>query len=217
MWITRLKIKHDCIIGNRCKKFGITEVGLPFNVYVEKGITYSPQIQTLHGDQDKIELYVKDIKKDKRIINFEREGTTVFLVEVRKEKIPATYHHNKIIFVKPVFTDNEGYEYWEIASWKKSILTDFIVSMQKEKISVEVLKIQQTKLDDIYFSHLQPKLTKSQKKAIELAYEHGYYTWPKKTDLGKLAKLMKISIPTYREHLKRAEEKMIPNLMKCLP
>jgi len=217
MWITRLKIKHDCIIGNRCKKFGITEVGLPFNVYVEKGITYSPQIQTLHGDQDKIELYVKDIKKDKRIINFEREGTTVFLVEVRKEKIPATYHHNKIIFVKPVFTDNEGYEYWEIASWKKSILTDFIVSMQKEKISVEVLKIQQTKLDDIYFSHLQPKLTKSQKNAIELAYEHGYYTWPKKTDLRKLAKLMKISIPTYREHLKRAEEKMIPNLMKCLP
>ena len=38
MWVTRIKIKHDCIIGTRCKKFGITSTGTPFNVFVEKGI-----------------------------------------------------------------------------------------------------------------------------------------------------------------------------------
>lgn len=39
MWVTRLKIKHDCIIGNRCRAFGVTTTGTPFSVYVKDGIT----------------------------------------------------------------------------------------------------------------------------------------------------------------------------------
>ena len=54
MWIAKLKIRHDCIIGNRCKKFNVTTTGSPFDVFIEKGITYSPQIQTLHGEKENI-------------------------------------------------------------------------------------------------------------------------------------------------------------------
>lgn len=216
MWITRVKIKHDCIIGNRCKKFGVTTTGTPFNVFVEKGITYSPQIQTLHGNQENINEFIKDLKKDKRVTNLEVEGNTIFLIEVRKEKIPATFHHVKLIFVKPVFVDKEGYEYWEVASWKKSILTEFITNIEKEIKNIEVLKIEQTKLTDIYFAHLLPKLTVNQRRVIELAFENGYYAWPKRTDLGELSKLMKVSVPTFREHLKRAEEKLMPDLIKSI-
>lgn len=213
MWITKLKIKHDCIIGNRCEKFKITTTGIPFNVFQEKGVTYSPQIQTLHGDKKKIKIFIEDLKKDKRIRNLEIEGNTLFLLEIRKEKIPATFYHPKLIHVKPVFVDSKGYEYWEIASWTKKMLTEFIENLEREIKNVEILKIEQTKLTDIYFSRLMPKLTDYQKRAIELAFENGFYEWPKKTDLGKLAKLMKISIPTFREHLKRAEEKLMPNLI----
>lgn len=216
MWITRIKIKHDCIIGNRCERFGVTTTGIPFNVFIEKGITYSPQIQTLHGNEDNIRQFIKNLKKDKRITNLEVEGNTIFLIEVRKEKIPATFKHEKLIFVKPVFVDKQGYEYWEVASWKKAILTEFISNIKKEIKSAEVLKIEQTKLTDIYFAHLLPKLTKNQKRAMELAFEHGYYSWPKRTDFGKLAEIMKVSVPTFREHLKRAEEKLMPDLIKSI-
>lgn len=216
MWITKIKIRHDCIIGNRCKKFKVTTTGTPFNVYKEKDITYSPQIQTLHGDKDNIKAFIKDLKEDKRVTNLEVEGNSIFLIEVRKEKIPATFYRPQLFYVKPVFVDTDGYEYWEVASWKKSILTDFIVNLQKEIKNVEVLRVQQTKLTDIYFSRLMPKLTPKQKRAIELAFEQGYYAWPKRADLGKLAKIMKISIPTFREHLKRAEEKLLPDLIRLI-
>mgnify|MGYP002063779088 CR=1 FL=1 len=216
MWITRIKIKHDCVIGNRCEKFGVTTTGTPFNVFVEKGVTHSPQVQTLQGDEKNVKDFIKDLKKDKRITHLEVEGNTIFFIEIRKEKIPATFHHIKLIFVKPVFVDKEGYEYWEVASWKKSILTDFIANMEKEVGKVEVLKIEETKLTDIYFAHLLPKLTSNQKRAIELAFENGFYAWPKRTDLGELAKIMKVSVPTYREHLKRAEEKLMPDLIKSI-
>jgi predicted DNA binding protein len=216
MWITKLKIKHDCIIGNRCKKFRVSTTGMPFNVFVEKNITYSPQIQTIQGNPENTKAFINDLKKDKRVTNLEVEENTVFLIEIRKEKIPATFHHVKLIFVKPVFVDKQGFEYWEVASWKKSILTDFILSIQKEIKNVEILKIEETKLTDIYFAHLLPKLTSHQKRVIELAFENGYYNWPKKTDFGKLAKLMNVSVPTFREHLKRAEEKLMPDLIKSI-
>jgi len=221
MWITRLKIRHDCIIGNRCRKFSVTTLGTPFSVYVKKGITHSPQIQTIYGEEKNIKEFISELKKDKKVTNLEVEGNTVFLVEIqKKKKVTASIFSTlgpKIIFVKPVFVDKEGFEYWEVASWKKSILTEFIAGITNEVTkNVKVLKIGQTKLTDIYFSRLMPRLTKNQKAAINLAFENGYYSWPKKTDLGKLAKAMKISVSTFREHLKRAEEKLLPDLIKSM-
>jgi len=57
-----------------------------------------------------------------------------------------------------------------------------------------------------------PPLTEKQKRAFELAIEQGYYDIPKRTDLKKLSKLMKVSLATFQEHLKRAEAKIIPKL-----
>jgi predicted DNA binding protein len=216
VWIAKLKIKHDCVIGNRCEKFHVTTTGMPFNVFIEKGVTHSPQIQTLQGDKTNIKEFIKAIGKDKRIINLEVEGDTIFFVELRKEKIPSTFYHAKLIFVKPVFVDTGGYEYWEVASWKRNIITNFITSLKKEIINVELLKIEETKISNIYFAHLLPDLTFHQKRALDLAFEEGFYVWPKKTNLGKLAKRMNISVPTFREHLKRAEAKLMPDLIKSI-
>ena len=218
MWVTRLKIKHDCIIGNRCKKFRVTTTGTPFNVYLDNGITYSPQLHRIEGDTTNIQEFINDLKKDKKVSNLEIEGNVIFLIEIQKEqKVTASVFSilaPRIIFVKPVFVDSDGYEYWEVASWKKTILTKFINGIIKEvSKDVEILKIEQTKLKDIYFSHLMPSLTKNQAKAINLAFKKNYYNWPRKVSLGDLAREMKISIPTFREHLKRAEEKLMPNLI----
>lgn len=216
MWVIRLKIKHDCVIGNRCEKFEVTTLGTPFNVFQEKGITYAPQIQTLHGEEKDIKEFIKDIKKDNRIKNLEIEGNTIFFVEVRKDKIPSTFYHQRLIHVKPVFVDVKGYEFWEVASWNRKILVDFIEHIEKSIGKIEILKLEQTNLTDIYFSRLMPKLTEHQKRAVELSFEKGFYEWPKKTDFGELAKIMKVSVPTFREHLKKAEEKLMPDLIRLI-
>lgn len=218
MWVAKLKIRHDCIIGNRCKKFGVTTTGTPFNVFVKEGVTYSPQLHRMDGNPENIKKFLSDLKKDPKVTNLEVEGNNIFLIEVqKKKKITASVYSKlspRIIFVKPVFVDKEGYEYWEVASWEKAILINFISSVKKEvSKNISILKIKQTKLTDIYFSHLMPKLTEYQKKALLLAFEEGYYQWPKRTNFGKLAKLMRISVATYREHLKKAEQKMMPDLI----
>ncbi|MDD5254007.1 MAG: helix-turn-helix domain-containing protein [Candidatus Nanoarchaeia archaeon] len=213
MWTTKIKLKHDCIIGTRCKKFGVIDAGISFNIFQEKGVTYSPQIHTVYGEPAAINNFIKDIKKDKRIENFEIAGDSFFCLEVRKEHVPSTFKTDKLIFVKPVFVDREGYETWEVASWNKFNLTEFIKNLKKDFEDVKVLNIQQTKLTDVYYPHLMPDLTPSQKRAIGLAIENGYYDFPKKTNMKKLARIVGVSAPTFCEHLSKAEKKIIPNVL----
>ncbi len=216
MWICKLKIKHDCIIGTRCEKFQVTDTGVSFNNYREKRVTYSPQINTLQGEKENIKKFLNDIKKDKRIRNLEIEGNSFFLVEVRKEKIPSTFKTEKLIFVKPIFVDKQGYEFWEIASWNRENLNEFINNVRKEIKDIEILRMQKTKLTDIYFPRLMPNLTDNQKRAIELAFENNYYNFPKGAKMEKLAKIMKVSTPTFCEHLKKAEKKLMPNVINSM-
>ncbi|MBI5227734.1 helix-turn-helix domain-containing protein [Candidatus Micrarchaeota archaeon] len=216
MWVARITILHDCIIGNKCREFKVATISQPFNVFVEKGVTYSPEVHTLWGPEENINKFVKALEKDKRIKNLEQEGNTVFLIEVTSKAIPVSIWSGlapRLIFTKPINIDTSGVEHWEIATWDKGIITNFLADLNKiaEKIVVESIK--QTKLSDIYFSRFLPKLTPQQRQAITLAFEFGYYAWPKKTNFKQLSKAMQVSVPTYREHLKRAEEKLMPNLM----
>ena len=78
----------------------------------------------------------------------------------------------------------------------------------------ELLQIQQKELKDIYLPHLMPQLSKNQRRAIDLAIESGYYEFPRKIDMVGLAKKMGVSYPTFQEHLRRAEGKVIPRFLR---
>lgn len=218
MWKLKVKLKHDCIIGRRCKKFNVLDTGISFNIFKEEGKTFSPQIHTVHGDETDIKRFIKDLKKDRRIKNLEVEGNSFFCVEVRKENVPSTFKTERLIFIKPVFVDKEGYETWEIASWSRENLADFYSHLEKDVHveDVQLLELMQTKLTDVYYPHLAPKLTTNQKRAIELAFEKGYYDYPRRSNMKKLAKIMKISTPTFFEHLKKAEKKLMPDVLDSL-
>jgi len=213
MWIAKLKIIHNCTIGNRCRQFRCISYSLPLGNWREGNLEYTSERHTIEGDEKKVKLFLTDLKKDKRVRNLEISKNTIFFIGIRKkEKIPTSYWNPKIFFIKPVFVDKEGYEYWEIASWKKEVINEFINNLEKEKgLTLEIQKIKSVKLDDIHFPHIMPKLSPKQKRAFELAIENGYYRFPRKAGLEELAKIMKVSISTFQEHLRKAEEKIIPS------
>jgi len=139
----------------------------------------------------------------------------LFLVESAKNK-PVSEFSRKMFSVKPILIDNKGYEYWEIASYKKEELINFIKKIKPFCDSFDLLSIKNTPLKNIYFPKLMPKLTDLQKKALELAIKEGYYEAPKRTSLRKLAVLMKISLATFQKHLQKAESKVIPDTLSFL-
>ena len=161
----------------------------------------------LFGDNYK--EFLNLLKKDKRADYIEIEGRTFVVVEKRTEKeVPGMYMNPELIYIKPVYVDKGGYETWELAAIKKETLMNFVKHFE----NAQILNIQQTKLKDIYFPRLSPDLTQHQRDALELAIKEGYYHFPKKTDLNKLAAISKLCKSAYREHLKRAEMKILGEL-----
>jgi predicted DNA binding protein len=217
MWVAKLRLKHDdCVVGRRCKRFNVISIGVPLNSYNEEGTAYFSHFETLVGDEKKISRFIEDLKDDPTIKNLEVQGNSIFFVNELpiKQTIPTTHYNPKIFFIKPVIVDDKGYESWEIGSWNEEILREFIVNLQKEHFEVKILKIQNEKLNEVYFPQVMPFLTKGQKRSLEIATQRGYYDFPRKTELKKLAQEAGISLSTFREHLRKAEKKIMPDLVR---
>lgn len=214
MWVLKLKIKHDCTIGNRCGEYKVISYSIPLGNWKEKGYSFTAERHTLEGKQEQIKKFFDDIKKDERVTNLEISGNTIFFVGKSKGKIPSYFYTQKMFFTKPVFVDEQGHEYWEVASYDRNVLSEFLNRLEKQHYKhFEILQFKNIKLDNIYFPAIAPGLTDKQKEVFELAVKEGYYDIPKRTDLIKLAKAMEISVATYQEHLKRAEAKIVPRLV----
>lgn len=216
MWVAKIRLKHDCIIGNRCKKFGIIMQSLDLSEREEEGKVVTSSIHQLVGEEGNIKKFFNDLRKDKRTKYVELNGNTLFLVETAKKKPVSKYMKKKIFVVKPVIIDSQGYEHWEIAAHKKEELMKFINEVRPLMEEFELLSIKNTPLQNIYFPKIMPELTDLQKRALELAVKEGYYQIPKKIGLRKLARMMKVSLSTYQAHLQKAESKVIPNTLSFL-
>ena len=120
-------------------------------------------------------------------------------------------HNQMLIYHVPVI-QKDDMEFYSIACVQRQPLIDvidFIRKNKKEYPVFEILGFKKGKLDSVYLPQLFPKLSYMQKKAVLLAVANGYYDYPSKVSLDKLAKAMKISKSTFHEHLRRAEKKMM--------
>jgi predicted DNA binding protein len=77
-----------------------------------------------------------------------------------------------------------------------------------------ILRFENSPLNNIYVPNVMPSLSKQQKIALELAYEQGYYSYPRKVTLRQLAKKSKVGLSTFQEHLRKAELRILPAIIK---
>ena len=207
----------DCPVVPRCKKFKLIVLSYPSTWYEKdenKFATTTCFFQS--GDEKKKKQFLNALKSDKRLTKLEISGD-IFTYEIdlgKKGQHVMLYHTKNIFFVKPVVNHSDGHEYWEVAAWEKSVLQKFIQSLQKQMDSCSIMKMENTKLSDVYFPNVMPKISKQQRMAIDLAYANGYYSYPRKTTLEKLAKIAKLRISTFQEHLRKAELKLLPVIIK---
>ena len=216
MWVAKFKIWHkNCLLRPRCIKYQVTDLVYLINSWREKNKFYYTELHILQGTEENKKKFIKDLKKEKSIKKLEQKGNYVFTLN--KEPLEKQYYSPvfdpKIIQVRPVVQRSDGYENWEIASWDKEALMKIT---EVPVFDVEIKSIKETKLSDIFFPHIFPKISTKQKETIELAIKNGYYEYPRKITLEKLAKIVKVKRQTFQENLRRAEKKLIPFLTESL-
>jgi len=212
MWTLKMKFWHEgSAIIPFAKKHDLTILAYPLNRFEKNGTIYLTTTHIVLGEQKQVDKYFAEISKNPKYGNLEREGNVI--TYTLKAKKGAThlqlYLSPELIFVKPIVIKPDGFEYIEIAALQKSVLTEFLKTAQKW-LKIEVQKISQEKIRDIYVPHIMPEFTEKQKQAITLAYKNGYYYYPRQIEIKRLAEMAGLSPSTFQEHLHKAEQKLIP-------
>lgn len=218
MWYLKIKYKHsDCLYTDKSHKFNISIFHYYLGSYVRGNYVYSSAYQHFIGDENNVKNYLKYLKSNKRIVKLELFGNSALILSKNKKEVKtySAIYNPMFIYPNPAIVDKEGYEIIEVAFWEKKPLQELIKNLKNDKTTIyfEILKFVNKNTEDVYITKLLTKLPKQQKKAIQLAYQFGYYKYPRSINLDKLAEMAKVSKSSFRENLRRAESKIIPQLI----
>jgi len=214
MWVLKFQIsRSSSIFEPIAKKYDLNIVGYPITSYKKNNKYYFVGAGNFFGSEKNMADCLSDLKKNKRVISIERKKD-FFIVLYERDNILKEFYNPEFIQIKPIFIDNQGKETWEFGCFDKKPLMILISYLRKNISDFKLLKLKQEFLDSLTVLNIIPDITSKQKKALQLAVENGYYEYPKKVELKELAKLMGISYSTYQAHLKKAEGKLIPFMLK---
>lgn len=110
-----------------------------------------------------------------------------------------------------------GYEYWTVLV--RSERLDATLDDLRHEHNVDVLAINEvTPEDGIVFTdfvdEVYDTLSDRQLEALLTAKSEGYYSWPREVNANEVAEEVGISGPTFLEHLRKAEKKMLVPLLE---
>lgn len=214
MWTLKIRVYEEKdIYGSRTRKFNITLYFYSINYFIKKKKYYFVGVGVIEGEERNKKAFFRDLKKDKRIEKLEinKDFFICIYSETKTralERMVQVAYSPSFFHLKPVIMSNNGWETWEVASLDRKILEKLIDIAKRYKY--ELLYFKEKKISNIMIFNILPELTDKQKRALELAVENGYYEYPRKIKLEKLAKLMKVSLSTYQAHLRKAEKKLLP-------
>lgn len=211
MWVAKIKTDASkSFFGQRAIKHKITAAAYPLRSW-KKGKHLFALVQGyLVGPERNKRTFLEELRKMGRLPYLEAKDN--FLIAVIEDEPRAEpLYDPAIIWLKPAAISHTGYELWELASWKKEPLQRVIELAQKH-LDGKLLKLTEEKVGNIGIVSILPELTGKQRRALELAVEHGYYEYPRKIEVQQLAKLMKTSYATYQAHLRKAERALVPFL-----
>lgn len=215
MWRLKIKLKpKKQFLGTMAVKHKVSLAGYNLSYYKDKKWLYITTAGLIFGEEKNKKAFIRDIKKQIEFVKGEINNDFMIAI-IREPLFSEPVYDSRIIRPSPTIINKNGYHIWDLASFDRKLLEKIIFFVEKH-LNGEVMIFRQEKITNISFTKVLPELTKNQKKALEIAINKGYYEYPKKINMEKLAKTMKISYSTYQAHLKKAEGKILPKIYREL-
>ncbi len=213
MWVAKIRVKSPKIgVGGFAVKHHVTLVGYPLRYWKSKGkYSYALVVGNISGSEKNKKEFFKDGLQQGLFTELEL-NRDFFIGIMRTLQTNDPIYDPQIIWLKPAYISAEGYQIWEMASWKKEVLQKVIVVSRE--FQGKLLKLTQEKVGNVSLVGFKPELTAKQQTAYELAIENGYYEYPRETELKVLAKKMGVSYATYQAHLRKAERALLSRRLK---
>ncbi|MBI5225692.1 helix-turn-helix domain-containing protein [Candidatus Micrarchaeota archaeon] len=211
MWVAELKLWHEgSEILEITKKYDVTAYSVYLNVFTRKGHSHISKVMAIHGKDAKNAITeLVRVMKRYRIVRV--QGNYIFFtIPIGTLSYHTSFLDENVFFVKP-FRIEGGYEYWTVASWDKNNIHRLLRNIQRDDphSKVDLLKLKQEPPES-FVPDAMARLGTVQSRVLQDAIASEYYGYPRKVSLKELAKRLHLAPATVREHLRKAEAKVLP-------
>jgi len=217
MWIAKFKIyDKNSKFRELVEKYGVVVYYYPINYYIKNKRYFFIAVGSILKNNNKFLTEFKKFKKTKKgrkieLLEVEDDFFTIitsYAISEEEKRYVEAFYNPMIIHIKPIIFHKDGWEEWEIASMERKAI-EKLIEIGEEIYELKFLKFYKRKMKNFGFLTLLPELTDKQEKSLRLALESGYYSYPRKTSLDKLAKIAKLAFSTFQAHIRKAENKII--------
>lgn len=211
MWVAEIKLWHEgSEILEITKKYDVAAHSIYLNVYTKNGKTYISKVMSIHGKdaQKAIEELARQMKRYKIV---RVQGHYVFFtIPVGALSYHTSFLNENVFFVKP-FCIQSGHEYWTVASWNKKDIHQLMRNIHRDdpRSKIKLLSLKKES-PELFLPDALQRLGQVQSRVLHAAIQAGYYGYPRKLSLKQLAQQLGVSAATVREHLRKAEAKILP-------
>jgi len=215
MWKAKISVYDEKgVYAKLAKKFNVNIHGHMLHHYNDKKSSYYTLLAFVSGGEKLQKAFIKALKKEEKFDKIEIEGNFFVCrmketVNKKRQEYVSLFYNPLLIQVTPFVVHPDGWEEVEFASFERKHLEKIIKTSEKT-FQLKLYYIKKEKLDNLGILNVLPKLTEKQRNAVELATSKGYYKYPRNIDVQDLAKKKKVSFSTFQEHLRKAENKLIP-------
>jgi predicted DNA binding protein len=164
------------------------------------------------GVKDLVEIRVSEDKLDDAVEDLRRspQFKDVDVSQTSKDRVLASIHTDScavcsVLAASECFlisaSTRDGGIYWTLLASGKKPIRKLMRAMKGKGYDVRIIKMAEVKGREA--------LTTRQEEIIRVAYEKGYFDYPKKISLRQLARLFGVSISTISEVLRTGQKKII--------
>ncbi len=155
-------------------------------------------------EEQYVDMVLEDVKKNPEV-------DLVDLTVVDKGRIKGAVATNECVaccsmvgseaFLLESKMDKEGKTVWRLLSTNKETIRMIISDLEDHRYNVELMKLTSVDVGEL--------MTSRQEDILQIAFERGYFDYPKKISLRDLAAMFDISISTLSEMLRKGQRKIM--------
>ena len=185
----------------------------PVTIKVIDRVPYSDRgvkdLVEIAGPQDIMEEVLNDIRKNPTVSKIEttmtERGKLIGAVTTSRCDICRILTDSDVFLISAETRDN-GRVDWTLVLSDKAVLKDIFDHLKSKSVDAELVKL--TKIDD------KDGLTERQDKITKVAFERGYFDYPKRISLRELARMFDVSPSTLSEILRKGQRKIVLDYFK---
>jgi predicted DNA binding protein len=174
--------------------------------YSEKGVK---DLVEIAGPQDVMDEGLKDIRKNPLVSGVDttmtERGKVVGAVTTARCDICRILTDSDVFLISAE-SRSAGKVEWTLVLSDKDVLKEIFDRLKAKSVGAELIKL--TKIDD------KESLTERQDKITHVAFERGYFDYPKRISLRELARMFDVSPSTLSEILRKGQRKIVLDYFK---